>query len=117
LDHEARKEWYRVIKRLRPLGLATSLDRAALTAYCVAWQRWLAAEETLRREGPVITSRLGTPMVSPHFQVAQSSMAQMRAMLQEFGMSPAARARVTATQATDDDGDEITQFRRAHPRP
>lgn len=90
----ARSEWRRIVPQLRRLGLATSLDRAALAAYCRAWQRWVEAEANIRRYGELVKSPSGYALPSPYLSIANTAMKQMREFLLEFGMSPASRTRV-----------------------
>src|SRR5215469_12484602 len=47
LTADAKTEWQRVARRLHALGLLTTVDRAALAAYCQAWGRWRQAERAL----------------------------------------------------------------------
>jgi P27 family predicted phage terminase small subunit len=94
LKGEASKEWNRVIGELQRLGLATSLDRAALAGYCQSWSRWVEAERALKRYGSIVKAPAGFPMLSPYLHVANIALKQMREFLIEFGMSPAARTRV-----------------------
>ena len=49
LTDEAKEEWDRVVQILFSQGLVTHLDRAALAAYCMAYGRWVVAEEALAR--------------------------------------------------------------------
>lgn len=101
-DHvkgEARKEWFRISKQLHELGLLTEIDRAALAAYCVAWGRWVEAEEQLAKYGTVIKSPdKGWLVQSPYLSIANRAMDQMAKMLAEFGMSPSSRSRVQSVK-------------------
>ena len=109
-DHikgEARKEWFRISKQLHELGLLTEIDRAALAAYCVAWGRWVEAEEQLTKYGTVIKSPdKGWLVQSPYLSIANRAMDQMAKLLTEFGMSPSSRSRVQSVKAQDM-GDEM----------
>lgn len=109
-DHikgEARKEWFRISKQLHELGLLTEIDRAALAAYCVAWGRWVEAEEQLTKYGTVIKSPdKGWLVQSPYLSIANRAMDQMAKLLAEFGMSPSSRSRVQSVKAQDM-GDEM----------
>ena len=96
LGEEAKREWRRVSKELRAMGLLTKVDRAALALYCDAWGRWVDALEALRRYGVMVKSPSGFPMQSPYLAVANKAMEQMRLLLGEFGMSPSSRTRVHA---------------------
>ncbi len=88
LSEEAKREWKRISKELDRLGLLTVLDRAALSAYCQAWGRWIEAEERLRQHGVIVKSPSGFPVQSPYLSVANKAMAQMSKLLVEFGLSP-----------------------------
>ena len=103
LSEEAKREWKRISKELERLGLLTVLDRAALSAYCQAWGRWIEAEERLRQHGVIVKSPNGFPVQSPYLAVANRAMAQMGKLLVEFGLSPSSRSRI---QSPIDDLDD-----------
>jgi P27 family predicted phage terminase small subunit len=98
LQGEARKEWKRIGKRLFECGLMTDIDGPALALYCQAWERWVSAEEALRKYGVVIKSPNNFPMPSPYLAIANQAMGQMTRLLTEFGMSPSSRTRVAITK-------------------
>ena len=102
LSDEAKREWKRVGELLDGLGLVSEMDRAALAGYCQAWGRWVEAENGLKTYGVVIKSPGGFPIQSPFFAVANKALEQMRGFLIEFGMTPASRSRVHASEAKDD---------------
>jgi P27 family predicted phage terminase small subunit len=101
LDPDARREWNRIIRELTRLGLATTLDRAALAGYCVAWSRWKMAEENIAKYGVVIKSPSGYPIHSPYLSIANMALKQLHALLCEFGMSPASRTQIETAQPHD----------------
>ena len=101
LKGEAKKEWSRAVKELVASGLMTRLDRAALAGYCQAWERWIEAEEALRKTGVIVKAPSGYAIQSPYLAIANKAMDQMRAFLVEFGMSPASRARAHSTTANE----------------
>jgi P27 family predicted phage terminase small subunit len=101
LDDEARREWNRVIGELSRLGLVTTLDRAALAAYCHAWSRWIGAEAKLKEFGTIIKSPNGYPIMSPYLSIANTALKQMRDFLVEFGMSPQARHGLETTPPSE----------------
>lgn len=112
LTGEARREWNRMSKQLFDLGLLTEVDRAALAGYCQLWARWVEAEEEMRRPTfrMVTTTDNGYPVVSPWMGIASQAMKQMLRFLTEFGMTPAARSRVTV--ATEEEADPYEEFLR-----
>ncbi len=106
LSEEAKREWKRISQELERLGLLTVLDRAALSAYCQAWGRWIEAEERLRQHGVIVKSPNGFPVQSPYLAVANKAMAQMGKLLVEFGLSPSSRSRIQGP-IDDPDDDEF----------
>src|SRR5580704_4521684 len=65
LNKEARAEWHRISKELVTIGLLTSIDRAALAAYCVAYSRWIEAEHNIAKFGHVVKAPSGYPIQNP----------------------------------------------------
>ena len=105
LDETARKEWTRISKHLAALGLVSEIDRAALAAFCVAWSRWVEAEEKLKTHGILVKSKSpnGFPIPSPFLAIANKAMKQMVDLATEFGMTPSSRTR---TRTQRDPGDD-----------
>jgi len=95
LDDVARAEWFRTAKVLMDMGLLTLADRAALAAYCVAYSRWVHAEQQVKKYGTVVKSPTkGFPMKSPYLTVADQAMESMRKLMVEFGLTPSSRSRI-----------------------
>ncbi|SNX59739.1 phage terminase, small subunit, putative, P27 family [Nitrosomonas ureae] len=97
----AKQEWLRIILLLEKYKLITDIDTAALALYCVAYGRWQEAEKRIREnkadggDGMIITSPNGYPIQNPYLIVANRAMEDCYKYLQQFGLSPAARTRVT----------------------
>ena len=53
LNPSAKAEWKRLAHEMHRLGILTSLDYAALSAYCQAYGRWVEAEKKLK-ETPLL---------------------------------------------------------------
>jgi P27 family predicted phage terminase small subunit len=107
LSGEARKEWNRISKDLHQAGLLTRIDKTALAIYCQAWQRWVEAEENLKKVGPVVKSPSGYPVLNPFWSVANKAMSQMQKALVEFGMTPSSRSRINLAESG---GDALEDF-------
>jgi P27 family predicted phage terminase small subunit len=104
LDKAAKAEWKRISKELTSLGLLTSVDRAALAAYCQAWSRFITAEEGIARFGLVIKSpKSGFPIQNPFVSISNTALDLMRKFAVEFGLSPASRSRLTTGTAEPTD--------------
>lgn len=111
-DHfspEAKAEWRRITKHLEQLGLVTEIDRAALAGYCSAWGDYVWAEKRIAElnaegggdktgeRGRIWDTPSGYKQISVPMQIRNRALEMMAKFLAEFGMSPAARSRVTAS--------------------
>lgn len=97
LSQEAKREWRRVVKDLATLGLLTTIDRAALAAYCDAYQMWYDARHSLDEAGTLLqVTESGYMAPRPEIGIINSAMKNMHKFMAEFGMTPSARTRVNA---------------------
>lgn len=104
LDDDAKAEWRRISAELSALGLLTIIDRAALSAYCQSWSRWMKAEANIAKHGLVVKSpKSGYPIQNPFVTVANTALDSMRKFLVEFGMTPASRARLQVSPTSNAD--------------
>jgi len=121
LQKEAQAEWKRISKQLSDLGLLTKVDRAGLAAYCVAWERWVHAEqriigfdeqgnETKEPKGLVFITKNGYPIQNPYLNIADKAMGQMVKLLAEFGMTPSARSRIQLSSKKQDEADPFAMY-------
>lgn len=121
LSNEAKAEWARLAPHLERLGLVSQIDRAALAMYCSAWgdYEWAerriaemnasvllpkAAGEKRRKRVPadptgergrIWNTPSGYKQISVLVQIRNRAMEMLAKFLADFGMSPAARSRVT----------------------
>jgi P27 family predicted phage terminase small subunit len=104
LDDTAKAEWRRVSGELVALGLLTSVDRAALAAYCASYSKWVNADIQIQKFGSVIKSpKSGFPIPNPYCGIGNTALDQMRKFLCEFGMTPASRSRIQVAPTTSVD--------------
>lgn len=117
LSDEAHAEWMRVTDEMAKAGILSTLDRGALAAYAQAYGRWVAAERALAvmaardavTAGLMIRTQSGNAIQNPLVGTANKAMADMVRYAAEFGLTPSARGRVSATSAIDAD-DPFAQF-------
>lgn len=104
LDKAAKQEWKRISKDLESAGVLTTVDRAALAAYCAAYSRWAAAETNIQKFGMVIKAPSGYPIQNPYVTIANTAMGNMHKFATEFGLTPSSRSRIQVEpQKTDPD--------------
>lgn len=108
LSAEASAEWDRVLPQLLTAGTLSRIDRSALAAYCQSWSDVVALTAQVEKDGRTwdepIQSAAGAVVghrIKPHPAVRQleAASARMRQYLIEFGLTPAARARMGADVA------------------
>ena len=114
LGIEARKEWKRITPLLEELGLISGLDRSALALYCQAAGRLAELETSFNgkvqakvdagmdyADAVYEVSHSITPsgyaQQSVIVQLIKSQREQLNRYLMHFGLSPAARGRVQAS--------------------
>lgn len=103
LPSAAKREWKRVVMQLAGLGLISDLDVMALAAYCNAYSTWLDAIKKIKETGMLVRSPNGYPMPSPYVKIQRDAQAEMMGWLKEFGMTPAARTRVSGGSEEEED--------------
>jgi P27 family predicted phage terminase small subunit len=81
----------------RVIPVLTMVDRAGLAAYCQAYGRWVEAEERLRATPPLVKTPSGYVQQSPWLSIANKQLELMGRYMAEFGMTPASRSRLAAT--------------------
>lgn len=113
LSTQAKRHWKEVVDLIDEAGLASRLDRDALTIYCTHWARWREAElviagdfedDPARPKGEVIKASNGYLQPSPWYVVATNAMKDMRTFLDRFGLTPMARSKLKLTEPEDDGG-------------
>ena len=87
-------EWDRLAGELEKLKILTSLDRAALAAYCGAYALWAEATEAIQKYGTMVKSPSGYPIQSPYVSIANRQAEIMMRIASEFGFTPASRSRI-----------------------
>jgi P27 family predicted phage terminase small subunit len=106
LPAEARAEWNRVVPELNRLGLLKRIDGAALTAYCMTWQRFVESSAIVAAEGMVLhDDKQGRAQRHPALLTAEAASKELRAWCTQFGMTPSAEQRVASGKVDDGQGD------------
>lgn len=88
LSEEGRNKWARITTALSKLGLLASVDRAALTIYCQAWGRFVAASAALRSEGLIVKAPSGCLLANPNLALSHEALGVLTRLVSEFGLTP-----------------------------
>jgi P27 family predicted phage terminase small subunit len=103
----AAAEWRRFAPEAYRLGLLTSADIHTFASYCYAYSAWRLAIEALQKmtdrdpvtSGLMIKTKNGAAIQNPLFLTAKQAASDMVRYAAEFGLTPAARSRITAANA------------------
>lgn len=105
LDKYALEEWIRVADGMNAMGILSIVDQATLGAYCAAYSRWRHAEEAIRGRveaaggnelaGLIDKTSNGNIIQNCLIGIANKAAADMVRYAAEFGLTPAARARLS----------------------
>lgn len=114
LKGRARSAWAFLARELGEMGLDCLPDAMMLEGACVNYQRAVASDLVLAKQGLTVTesavTKTGQVVVlkvrkHPCVDISSSSWRNFRAFASEFGLSPAARVRVHADRADNSEDD------------
>lgn len=93
-------EW--LVKHLDDLGVVAEVDALALQMLADSWEDYVAARAVIKRNGPTYTTTTaqGDEMHRPRPELAmmQEAWNRIKKMLPEFGLTAAARAKLSAPE-------------------
>lgn len=106
LTKRAKEAWERIAPELEAMRVLTLPDGPALELLCDAYAEWRAARAVVTKRGATYRAftKNGYMMrVRPEVAIASDAWRRIKAMLVEFGLTPAARSKVNAQpeQAVD----------------
>lgn len=113
LDAVGKKMWEQLVEELLNSNLMTNVDVYALAIACDAYSNYVKAAKSIKTEGQTIhyTNAIGATneVQHPKVAIAQKYHQIFKSYLSEFGLSPAARARL-ALPKINDDTDEFAEL-------
>jgi P27 family predicted phage terminase small subunit len=110
LEGMARKEYFRIGRKLERIGILTEVDDLALIGLCQSWAEYLESTEQVRKTGMLVKAPSGYPILNPYVTLANQALKRVKAFLTEFGMTPSSRTRVVAGPAHDSAANEWKDF-------
>jgi P27 family predicted phage terminase small subunit len=102
LDNYGRDCWGAHVPELVRLGVLTSLDVLLFAGVCERWSTYRRAVDDSKKTLTHRTKANGT-CSKPQVAIAKAAFDSFRQGLEQFGCSPATRAKVSATPPADDD--------------
>jgi P27 family predicted phage terminase small subunit len=108
LDNVARKMWQHVVPRLIEAGVLAKIDTAALEGFCANYSQAVRSQKIADRQ-PYVDTAFGIK-VHPAVGNARKAWALTRQFAAEFGLTPAARTRVSVPENDAGDADDDFMF-------
>jgi P27 family predicted phage terminase small subunit len=105
----AAAEWRRLAPMLRQARQVSEVDRSAMIALCLEWDRYLSAMVQVKKAGMVVKAPGGYPMTNPYLSIALRALAGCGRLWPELGLTPSSRARLK-TDGPGPDGDPFSEF-------
>ena len=100
LDERAQKEWRRLVPMLTQMRVLTEADGIALANLCVDYSILQQAQESLSKTGLLSkTTKTGMIHQSPLLNIISVTTDRVTRGLREFGLTPASRSRIQASDA------------------
>lgn len=117
LDAKAKEAWAVLIPQLDRMGILAKIDGNALARYCQLWSRWRKAEDFLALNGDTYLQKDAFGKATgvkayPQARIAANLSEQLLRLEQHFGMTPAARARLSAPQQEPQQDDLRSRYLR-----
>ncbi|WP_236595990.1 phage terminase small subunit P27 family [Paenibacillus sp. EPM92] len=110
LDAVGKKMWESIMEELAAVDLITNVDVYALALACDAYSKYVKASKDIKKEGLVVEHKNAIGAVNkvpnPNVAIAQKYATQFKSFCSEFGLSPAARARLAKPKDDEDDEDD-----------
>lgn len=106
LNDDGLREWHRLVETCVASKVLTPADRAIVELAAHAYSTWIRAERVIESEGLTYetTNTTGGTVIKkrPEVEIASDGWRRYRAAICELGLTPAARAKVSAIGESDE---------------
>ena len=94
LSDRASQMWKMIVPELLRENVVAITDLHNVEAFCVAYDNWRMAQESVQAHGIAVTGATGGPMKNPALTAANETMRQMVTFGAMLGLDPANRTRL-----------------------
>ena len=101
LDKTAIQLWNVLAPQLHKLGLLTNIDVHTFGEYCVYQGLFIDCCEILKNEGLLSTAKNGHKYQNPVLGIRNKASAKLKTLSQHFGLSPAARTKLSMREVAE----------------
>jgi P27 family predicted phage terminase small subunit len=110
LDADARREWRRLVPILERMRVLTEADEIPLANLCMQYATMVKAQRLLEKSGLLFKTKSGYIQQSPLVAIVSNSVEQVNKLCREFGLTPAARTRLTVDKQDVDPRDRLLRI-------
>lgn len=86
--------WETLVPELLREKVLCITDMHNVEAFCVAYDKWRQAEESVQNLGIIVEGAMGGPMKNPALTAANEAMRQMTTFGSLLGLDPSSRSRI-----------------------
>ena len=101
ITKDERKYWKRYAPELAKLHVITDSDKAALLQLCRSHVMYDVASLDIKQHGTMLFNDKGTPLRNPSLLTVEKAQDMINKLLNQFGMTPASRHKVSTVAAED----------------
>ena len=112
LDELAKREWRRLVPILERMRVLTEADGIALASLCQQYAMLQQAQAKLHKTGLLLKTRSGYIQQSPLVGIITAAVDQVNKLCREFGLTPAARTRLTVAPEPEPEDDVWERLKR-----
>jgi len=94
LSDRAAQMWRMVVPELLRENVVAITDLHNVEAFCVAYDNWRMAQESVKQHGIVVAGAQGGPIKNPALTAANETMRQIVTFGSMLGLDPASRTRL-----------------------
>ncbi|RAU43442.1 MULTISPECIES: phage terminase small subunit P27 family [unclassified Pseudomonas] len=94
LSERAATMWKMIVPELLREKVVALTDLHNVEAFCVAYDNWRMAQESVEKHGIVVAGATGGPVKNPALTAANETMRQMVTFGSMLGLDPASRTRL-----------------------
>lgn len=98
LEGLAAETWHWLCKILAEMGILAESDIAVMTLYCATWGQWVEAIQQVKKFGPILAAKTGTPYLSPYLLLEGMLAKRLVQLAGELGLTAISRTRMQVSK-------------------
>lgn len=101
MTYRAQEMWEHLIPELLKEKVLCVTDLHNVEAFCISYDKWRMAEESVQLHGILITTPMGSVIKNPALTAANEALRQIVSFGALLGLDPSSRSRIIGGEKTD----------------